>query len=114
MRLSDINGLRGGAYKCCHLRVVLPGLFDVVVKDTEADLYVAIDRAADRAQRTVMCRIERQQTLLRRPFARTGRAEVYTQLTNQTEVRGTFGGFHATDTSRQVTTAQRHHVARAH
>ena len=78
MRLSDINGPRGGAYKCCHLRVVLPGLFDVVVKDTEADLYAAIDRTTDRARRTVMRRIVRQQTLLRRPSVRTGRAKVYT------------------------------------
>ncbi|HEC05883.1 MAG TPA: HPF/RaiA family ribosome-associated protein, partial [Thiolapillus brandeum] len=35
--------------------------------DTEADLYVAIDRATDRARRTAMRRIERQQSLLRQP-----------------------------------------------
>ena len=52
MRLSDINGPRGGADKRCHLQVVLAGLPDVVVEDTEADLYVAIDRATDRAGRT--------------------------------------------------------------
>jgi len=48
MRLSDINGPRGGADKRCHLQVVLTGLPDVVVEDTEANLYVAIDRATDR------------------------------------------------------------------
>jgi len=60
VRLSDINGPRGGEDKCCHIQVVLPGLPDVVIEDTESDLYVAIDRAADRAGRTVNRRIARQ------------------------------------------------------
>lgn len=53
VHLSDINGPRGGEGKCCHIRVVLPHLTDVVIEDTEADIYVAIDRATDRAGRTV-------------------------------------------------------------
>ena len=61
VRLSDINGPRGGSDKCCHIQVVLPGLSDVVIEDTESDLYFAIDRAADRAGRTVSRRIARQQ-----------------------------------------------------
>lgn len=65
MRLSDINGPRGGADKRCHLRVLLNGLPDVLIEDIEADLYVAIDRACDRAGRTVIRKIERQQSLLR-------------------------------------------------
>ena len=65
MRLSDINGPRGGADKRCHLQVVLAGLPDVVIEDTEADLYIAIDRATDRAGRTVVRKTGRQQTLLR-------------------------------------------------
>ena len=65
MRLSDINGPRGGSDKRCHLRVVLAGLPDVVVEDTEGDLYVAIDRATDRAGRTLVRKIDRQQTLLK-------------------------------------------------
>lgn len=60
MRLSDINGPRGGADKRCHLQVVLAGLPDVVVEDMEDDLYVAIDRATDRASRTVGRRLVRQ------------------------------------------------------
>jgi len=63
MRLSDINGPRGGEDKRCHLLVVLAGLPDVVVEDTEADLYFAIDRAVDRAGRTVMRKLDRKQTL---------------------------------------------------
>lgn len=53
MRLSDINGPRGGADKRCGIVVALENLPDVVIEDIENDLYVAIDRAADRASRSV-------------------------------------------------------------
>jgi putative sigma-54 modulation protein len=65
MRLSDINGPRGGSDKRCHLQLVLSGLPDVVIEDTEADLYVAIDRATDRAGRTLIRKIGRQKSLLK-------------------------------------------------
>ena len=65
MRLSDINGPRGGKDKRCHLRVVLASLPDVVIEDIEANLYVAIDRAVDRARRTVVRKIDRQRSLIR-------------------------------------------------
>jgi ribosomal subunit interface protein len=65
VRLSDVNGPRGGADKRCRLQVVLAGLPDVVVEDVEADLYVAIDQATDRAGRTLVRKIERRRTLLR-------------------------------------------------
>jgi ribosomal subunit interface protein len=65
MRLSDINGPRGGAGKRCHLQVVLAGLPDVVVEDIEEDLYIAIDRATDRAGRTVGRRLERKRDTAR-------------------------------------------------
>ena len=59
VRLSDINGPRGGNDKCCRLHVVLPGQADVVIEDTQADMYVAIDRAADRVSRTVSRKLAR-------------------------------------------------------
>ncbi len=65
MRLSDINGPRGGSDKRCHLQVVLAGIPDVVIEDTEANMYVAINRAADRAGRTLIRKVNRQQTLLK-------------------------------------------------
>jgi len=65
VRLSDINGPRGGTDKHCHLQVVLAGLPEVVIEDTETDMYVAIDRATDRAGRTVVRKIDRYQTLLK-------------------------------------------------
>ena len=64
MRLSDIKGPHGGVDKRCRLQVVLDGLPDVVVEDIEADLYVAIDRVTDRAGRTVVRKINYQQTRL--------------------------------------------------
>ena len=65
IRLSDINGPRGGADKRCHIQIVLAGIPDVVVEDTEVDLYAAIDRAIERARRSVFRRVDRQLTLLK-------------------------------------------------
>jgi len=65
VRLSDINGPRGGTDKHCHLQIVLAGLPDVIIEDTETDLYVAIDRATGRAGRTVVRKIDRYHTLLK-------------------------------------------------
>ena len=53
VRLSDVNGPRGGVDKHCHLQVRLRGLPDIVVRETQADLYVAVDRAAERTGRTL-------------------------------------------------------------
>ena len=59
VRFFDINGPRGGIDKRCRVRATLNGLGAVVIEDTEADLYLAIDRAADRIGRTVMRRLAR-------------------------------------------------------
>lgn len=58
--LSDINGPRGGVDKRCKIQVQLGGGRDVIIEDTEADLYAAIDRAAERADRAVVRQLERQ------------------------------------------------------
>jgi len=65
VRLSDINGPRGGNDKRCHLEVNLPGQAVVVVEDTEPDLYVAINRATSRAGRTVMRQLRRRRHINR-------------------------------------------------
>lgn len=65
MRLSDINGPRGGADKRCKVHVVLAGLPDVIVEDTEPNLYVAINRAVERAAGTLMRKIHRNHTRLK-------------------------------------------------
>jgi ribosomal subunit interface protein len=68
VRLSDINGPRGGIDKRCQIQISLPRLADIVVEDVESDLYVAIDRATDRAGRTVNRRLERQHNKNRKVF----------------------------------------------
>jgi len=65
VRLSDINGPRGGQDKRCHIQVALKGLPDVVIEDTESNLYAAIGRAAGRAGRTVARRLRRRQAVER-------------------------------------------------
>ncbi len=65
VRLSDINGPRGGVDKRCQIHVRLATLSDVVIEDTEADLYVAIDRAAERAVRTAVRHLARQRRPVR-------------------------------------------------
>ncbi|MGB5397580.1 MAG: HPF/RaiA family ribosome-associated protein [Gammaproteobacteria bacterium] len=57
VRLSDINGPRGGVDKRCLIEVRLSGLPVVVVQDVQSDMYTAIDRAAGRAARTVLRRL---------------------------------------------------------
>ena len=56
--LSDLNGPRGGVDKRCLIKVSIDGLPPVVIEDIQSDLYTAIDRAAGRASRTVVRRME--------------------------------------------------------
>jgi ribosomal subunit interface protein len=59
VRLADINGPRGGIDKRCQIDLSLAGQNDIVIEDTETNLYVAIDRASDRCARTLSRRLER-------------------------------------------------------
>lgn len=58
--LADINGPRGGIDKRCRVQVQLTAGRSVIIEDIEADLYTAIDRAADRADRAVLRQVERK------------------------------------------------------
>ena len=57
--LADINGPRGGVDKRCQINMALAGHSNIVIEDTEADIYVAIDRASDRCARTLSRRLEK-------------------------------------------------------
>ena len=59
VRLGDTNGLRGGADNFCRMQVYLEHAPPVLIEDAGADLYVVIDRAAERAGRNVAKRIDR-------------------------------------------------------
>lgn len=58
VRLSDLNGPRGGTDKCCRIQISALRA-SLVVEDIEEDLYVAIGRAAGRAGRSLSRRISR-------------------------------------------------------
>ena len=64
VRLSDVNGPRGGVDKRCGIEIRLKGTPAVTIEDTEADLYVAIDRAAERAGRTLDRRLARRREIV--------------------------------------------------
>ncbi len=53
IRLTDINGPKGGKDKCCHIQIVIPKVNDLIIEDTEVDIYKAINRAVERADRIV-------------------------------------------------------------
>lgn len=57
--LSDVNGPRGGVDKRCKIQVQLDSGREVIIEEREADLYAAIDRAAERADRAVVRQVER-------------------------------------------------------
>jgi ribosome-associated translation inhibitor RaiA len=61
VRLSDINGPKGGVDKKCQINIQLSGHTNVVITDIQHDLYYAIDRAASRAMRTVRRRLSQKQ-----------------------------------------------------
>ena len=46
VRLSDVNGPRGGVDKQCLVQLVFPGMAPMVASDTRDDLYDAIGRAS--------------------------------------------------------------------
>ena len=64
VRLSDVNGPRGGKDKCCAIEVRLKGAPALIVEDTQADLHVAIDRAAERIGRTLDRQLARRRAFL--------------------------------------------------
>jgi len=68
--LSDINGPRGGRDKCCRVRIGIKEQQVMVIDDIQDNLYVAIDRAADRAARTVSRRMGRAVNAVRHPRER--------------------------------------------
>jgi putative sigma-54 modulation protein len=58
--LGDINGPKGGADKSCRIQIPLVGGKQVVVEEVQTDLYVAIDRAIERAGRVLARHLERR------------------------------------------------------
>lgn len=59
VRLSDVNGPRGGRDKRCRLTVHLPGRAPLYVEELHQDFYAGIDVALDRLAEAVGRSIQR-------------------------------------------------------
>lgn len=68
VRFSDINGPRGGEDKRCYIQIPITGRPDIVIEDTESNLYTAIDHAVSRIERSVARRLERKREYRRENF----------------------------------------------
>jgi len=60
VRLSVVNGPKGGHDQRCQIKVVLSGLPSVVVNQTDSTLPRTIDRAIDAAAIAVRRRVQRR------------------------------------------------------
>lgn len=57
--LSHLSESNGGIDKRCQLKLRLRGLSEVIIDETEANFQIAVNRAADRAKRTLARRLRR-------------------------------------------------------
>lgn len=69
LRINDINGPKGGADKSCRIQIPLAGASPIVVEELQADLYVAIDRAVERAGRTLRRKLARKRQFSHQRFS---------------------------------------------
>ncbi len=59
VRLTDVNGPRGGVDKRCLVTVGMPGQPDLVITASKTDLFTAVDRAAGGIGRALAKRLKR-------------------------------------------------------
>lgn len=57
--VGDLNGTRGGVDKRCRVTIVLIPSTTIVMEDRDSNIYVAIDRVADKAGRGISRRLRR-------------------------------------------------------
>lgn len=63
VHVADVNGPKGGIDKSCVVCVKTDNMPELVVKDTESDLYVAVDRAIARSKHSLARRVKRVKAL---------------------------------------------------
>jgi ribosome-associated translation inhibitor RaiA len=63
VRVTDVNGPRGGVDQVCRIKVVLTGLPSVVVEERHADARAAIDAALRAIQRPVRRAVDRRRMM---------------------------------------------------
>jgi putative sigma-54 modulation protein len=72
VHVVDINGPRGGEDKVCRIEVRLRPTGTVLVGDADADLFVAIDGAVERAAEAVARALKRTREVRRRAAPGSG------------------------------------------
>ena len=65
--LSDFNGTDGRVVKSCHISAELKPFGRVAARETDPDLYMAIDRSAGRVGRLFALRLGRDRDEVKRP-----------------------------------------------
>jgi putative sigma-54 modulation protein len=65
IRLSDINGPKGGEDKLCQIQIKMAGTSDIIIKNTKEDMYAAIDHATDRAECAMIRKVGRQRRFVK-------------------------------------------------
>lgn len=63
VKVSGLNGPRGGTRKSCRISVRFRPFGRVAVQETDLDLHSAIDRAANRVARLLSQRLEKAKAL---------------------------------------------------
>ena len=58
--LSDVNGPKNGIDKRCLLKIRPRGLSEFIIEEIESDFQSALNRAADRAKRTLARQLRRR------------------------------------------------------
>lgn len=71
VRLSDVNGPRGGRDQVCQIKIVLSGLPSVVVEERDSAFQRALDRAMNAAALAVRRSVQRRRLKPLRERART-------------------------------------------
>lgn len=56
--LQDLNGPKGGVDKHCKVHIAVLPSFNIIIEEKDAELETAVNRALDRAGRTVARRLD--------------------------------------------------------
>jgi len=71
VRVSDVNGPKGGVDKRCQVMLVRPGQRPVTIEEVSADAYAAVDVAVERAALTAGRDLARSRAGRRRALGRS-------------------------------------------
>jgi len=56
--ISDVDGMKAGGHRHCRMQISSTEFEDIIIEDTQLDLFYVIDRVIHRASRSLELRIE--------------------------------------------------------